>query len=304
MVKNKKRIGILRGGDGDDYEFSLRAGGDIIHNINKHLAKKFNVVDILVDQGGVWHAMGLPIKPAELINKVDVVWSVAHPRFSTIVENFSIPVIGADAFSSTISGNRALLEKHMKDNLGISMPRHFILPLFQEDFDGSKEKYVNKKAREIFEKFSPPWIVRFLPEDRTIGVYVVKTMDKLENVIKEGVERKKSILIEELIYGKVAPVHSVVGFRGEDIYTFPIENNFTFAEKEKLSDVTKSLHGHFKNHSYLKSNFILTPRGKIYLTGIIFTPNIKPNSHFSKACESVGAQTHNIVEHILERVLS
>jgi len=299
----KKRIGILRGGEGEDYLNSLRMGGDIISHLIDNFPKKYRVVDILIDQDGLWHAGGLPIVPADLIHKVDVVWNVAHPNLSLTLQQFSIPIIGVNAFTSSLGGNRTLLEQHIKNNLGISMPRHIIFPVYQEDFDGPKDRYVRKKGREVLEKFPGPWIVRFLPEDRRLGVYVAKTFLELENAIENGLNNQKSILVEELITGKVASVHSVLGFRGDDIYIFPLENTFTSVEKEKLSSVAKSLHEYFGEHPYLKSNFIVTPRGKIYLTRVLFHPNLKTDSHLSKACESVGAKMHHLVEHILERAL-
>ena len=300
---SKKRIGVLRGGEGKDYLNSLRMGGEIISHLAEHLAEKYKVIDILVDQNGLWHAGGLPIVPADLIHKVDVVWNVAHPNLSLTLRQFSIPTIGVNAFASSIGDNRTLLEQHIKNNLGINMPKHIIFPFYQEDFDGSKEKYVVEKSREVLEKFAGPWIVRFLPEDHRLGIHIAKTFLELEYTIKEGMNNKKSILVEELISGKVVSMHSIRGFRGENIYTFPLENNFTITEKEKLNIIAKNLHNHFGEHPYLKSNFVVTPMGKVYLTGILFHPNLKSDSHLSKACESVGAKMHHMVEHIIEQVL-
>ena len=88
-----------------------------------------------------------------------------------------------------------------------------------------------------------------------------------------------------------------------DIYAFPPGNSFgVFAveEKEKLAASAKKLHKHIGAKHYLKSDFILTPRGKVYLLQINLTPNLKPDSHFSQVCELVGAKPHHVVEHILE----
>ena len=40
--------------------------------------------------------------------------------------------------------------------LDINMPKHIVFPVYQEDFDGPKEKYAEKKAGEVFQKFGPP----------------------------------------------------------------------------------------------------------------------------------------------------
>src|SRR5262245_882611 len=137
QVGTKKRVGILRGGTGENYSSSLIEGGDIISHITQNLAEKYKTVDILIDRDGVWHLNGLPIVPAEVAHKVDVVWNVAHPESRTIVQNFSIPQVSSGHFYSALANNRDILREHIK-KIGIHMPRHIISP---------------KSAREVFEKF-------------------------------------------------------------------------------------------------------------------------------------------------------
>ena len=67
--------------------------------------------------------------------------------------------------------------------------------------------------------------------------------------------------------------------------------------------LVKELHQHLGAKHYLKSDFVLTPRGKIHLLQIDVMPDLKPNSHFSQVVESVGAKMHHVVEHMLENVL-
>jgi len=47
-LKDKKRIGILRGGMGDFYETSLKEGGDIILYLLDNLSEKLKVIDTQV----------------------------------------------------------------------------------------------------------------------------------------------------------------------------------------------------------------------------------------------------------------
>jgi D-alanine-D-alanine ligase len=192
------------------------------------------------------------------------------------------------------------------------MPKSIILPLYQKDFDGPRERYAIKKAKEVFEKFPSPWIVKSFTPDSNMGIHLTKTFNELAGAIEDGVKHEKSILIEEFIAGKVASVHSVRGFRGHlpaqagDIYTFPLGNSFgifSADEKEKLTALAKDLHKHIGAKHYLKSDFVLSPRGKVYLLGIESTPDLKKDSHFSQVCESVGTKMHNVVEHILKSVL-
>lgn len=282
--KTKKRIGILRGGAGKYYASSIKKGGEIILHIHEKLSDKYKVVDILVDKDYVWHINGLPINTSILINKVDVVWNTSHPSFSNILDSLNIPNIGISSIYSILDNNKELLQKYIKD-IGLNIPRFVIAP---------------KTAEEVFRKFGSPWIIKNSNEIR-----IVKTFDELTKIINYG----DDLIVEEFIAGKIASVHSVPKFRGQDIYTFPLGNLpagkagsrgiFRAEEKKKLEALAKSLHTITNTSHYLKSDFVLSPRGKVYLLQIDGIPNLKIGSHFEEVCESVGTKMHHVVEHIL-----
>jgi len=298
-----KRIGILRGGAGKHYATSLQKGGEIISHIFEKLSHKYKPVDIFIDKNHIWHCGGVPINPGDLMNKIDIAWNVAHPSLSNILDSLSIPHISTPAFSSTLENSKELLRKHMKE-IGVQMPRSIIIPAYQKDFDGPRERYAIKKAKEVFEKFSSPWIVKSFTEDSNIAIHLAKTFPELVNAIEDGVKHEKSILVGEFITGKIASVHTIPMYRGEDIYTFPLGNsfgNFSAGEKEILSHVAKDLHRHIGAKHYLKSDFVLNSHGRVYLLQIESIPDLKSDSHFSQVCESIGAKMHHVVEHILEQ---
>ena len=47
-------------------------------------------------------------------------------------------------------------------SVGVQMPRSMVLPVYQKDFDGPRERYAIKKAKEVHEKFGAPWMVKSL----------------------------------------------------------------------------------------------------------------------------------------------
>ena len=315
--KDKIRVGVLRGGDEEYYQYSIRKGGEIILYFHDNLSHKYRPIDILIDKEGVWHAKGMPIMPAELLHKVDVVWNLSHQRFSNILESFSIPVIGVPPFAPFFRNSKEMLSENMK-KISIRMPRRIVLPLYQEDFDlpsprlrqgtaaQQKKEYAIRKAKEVFQKFSSPWIVKSFTPDKNMGIHLAKTFPELVEAIEDGVRHEQGIVVEEFIEGRVATVHSVPGFRGQEVYTFPLGNSygsFSSVEKELLDGMAKKLHDHTGSRHYLKSDFILASRGRVYLLNIELEPDLDRNSHFSQACEQIGAKTHQVVEHILERAM-
>ncbi len=295
----KKRVGVLRGGTGDKYAASLRKGGDILLHISESLGDRYKTFDILVDKEGIWHLNGLKIMPVELINKVDVVWNVAGPGVTPVLDNFSIPNVSVGSLPSAFQNSRDMLREHMK-KIGVNMPRSLVLPVYQKDFDGPRERYSIKKAKEVFEKFSSPWIVKSFTPDASMGIHVAKTFPELVDAIEDGVNHEKSILVEEFISGNAGSAHSLNNFRGHDIYIIP-PTNLTAKEKEKLAGLVKDLHQHLGAEHYLKTDFIIHPKRGVFLTDIDLTPDLRSQSHLEQALDSVGAKMHNIVEHILEK---
>jgi D-alanine-D-alanine ligase-like ATP-grasp enzyme len=305
MDKNKKRIGILRGGEGDYYETSLKNGSDLLLHVYENLNKNFKVLDILVDSKGIWHFNGLPIMPADLFHKVDLVWNVSHPNFSQILKNFSIPFIESK-FSILNKNNREILNHYIKNNVKVNMPRNVNLSVYEENLDGPPEEYAFKKAQEVFQKFTSPWIIK------SNLTQVVQTFPDLVNAILNSTNYQKSILVEESIPGKVFSTHSVSNFRNQDIYVFPPEGfHPNAAEKVELIELAKSLHKHLGQNHYLKSDFILKPKkfnqnnqgSQLYLTNLETIPNLYPDSQLSKSCQIVGAQTSHVLEAIIMSAL-
>ena len=295
-VKQKRRIGIVRGGDVDDYERSLKDGGDIFLSIHENLGEDWKPVDILIDRNGVWHADGIPLQEkTDLVQKVDAVWNAT-------------PYFGIDSFPYAISENRNMLREHMSA-ISVLMPRHILIPAYQEDFDGPREKYPAKKAREIFERFGAPWIIRSVVPDPDMAIHIARTYPELVDAIFDAMNHERSIFVEEFIMGRDVSTHALSGFRGEDLYVFPHpDKRQAFAslkteEKLKVDDLARKVFEHMGVSHYLGSDFKINSRGKIYLTDIKLIPSFDKDSDLVSLGDYVGADKHHIIGHILERIL-
>lgn len=313
-TQTKIRVGVLRGGDEEHFDLSLRQGSEAMLFILENLSDKYIPVDIFVDRDGIWHAKGLPIFLADLPNKVDVVWNTAHNSFSQMLRNFNIPVFDAGHNSTFFGNNDQILQNHIK-NIGGTIPKSILLPAYQEDFDGEKKLYAQKKAKEVFHKFCSPWVIKSFTKDSGVGIHVAKTFPELISAIEDILEHSQnSILVEELVLGKAVSVHSLKGFRNEDHYNFPLLdyktdnlfslNHFSDIEKENIFAFTKNLHKSLdKNTCYLKVDYVVKPNGKVYVTSTSFSPDFRPSSHLEKSAISVGSKIHNVFEHILDNAL-
>lgn len=297
----QKRIGILRGGLGDNYHYSLRRGGELLSYLTENLGEKYKPVDILIDREGVWHLAGRPIQLSDLMHRVDLIWNVAHANHSHSLDSLSVPHLSAAPFFEALKSSKQLLREHLRTT-DVSLPRSVILPVYQADFDGPADRYAMKKAIDIHAKFGAPWIVKSFAPEQNMGMHLAKTFPELVSAITDGIKHKDSIIVEEFITGSVGAFHSVVGFRGEEIYVFPQSPGSIFSptEKEKLNALVKDLHRHLNAEHYLKSDLLITPRGKVYLLEFENTPDLKSGSHLHQACEHSGTNINQLVEHMLE----
>ena len=297
-----KRVGILRGGMGDDYRFSLKRGGEVLGHIYEHLSPEWTALDILIDKAGVWHLRGAPILPAQLMHQVDVVWNEAHSSFAHTLRQVAIPHISAPHFGHGIAQSRDILREHIKNMQisGIKIPRGIILPLWQGDIDGEWDKYLIKKAKDAHDKIPPPWIVRPLGR-KDVASHTANTFSELVRALDDIMAHSESAVVEELIAGEEVSAHSVPGFRGQSRYVFPLGNA---NEEDKLQQIISDLYDRLGAKHYLKSDFVLSPRRGVYLLNLEFWPDFAADSSFTKACEGVGAKPHHVIEHMLESTLS
>lgn len=296
----RKTIGIIRGGK-EDYQKSIFQGGEIISFIQNNLFDKLKPMDILIDRQEVWYLSGLPIKPADLISQIDLVWNFSHPNYLNVLENLSIPIIGHSSFAHSFSKSKEMLETHMKE-VDVKIPRHFVIPVFQEDIDGPRDKYILAKAKEVLSKFPAPWIIKTFTPDSNTAIHLVKTFPQLIEALEDMVNSKKSILVEEFIAGKIISTHSISGFRNEEIYVFPPQN-LLVSEKDKLINLAKKIHQKLALNHYLKSDFILNSKGDVFLFNLDFLPDFQEDSHFSQSCTYVASDKKEIILHLMESVL-
>jgi D-alanine-D-alanine ligase len=295
------------------------------------LKDRYLPIDIFIDRDGIWHINGIPTTLDKVAQKVDVIVNALHGDYGEDgkvqqqLEQWGIPYTGSGPFASALGYNKSLAKDEFT-KLGIKTPKHILFPAYQEDFDGPKDRYAAQKAREVWGRISPPWIVKPLTGGSSMGIHVCKTFDSLVNAFLDGVNQKVSVLVEEFIIGKEATVGVIDNFRGKKVYTLPpveiripktstffdkdikyngksleiCPGNFTEEEKKELERLAALIHTGLDLSHYSRSDFMVHPKKGIYALEVNTLPGLTEESLMPKALEAVGSSLPEFIEHIIK----
>jgi D-alanine-D-alanine ligase len=261
-------------------------------------------LDIFISKDGVWHANGMPVTLDILKDKIDVIWNALHGDYGKngqiqkLLEKYGIPYTGSDLQASFISHNKVLTKEKFAE-LGINTPKHILLSAYLEDLDGPREEYIYKKAREILELLPPPWIVKSLTGDSSMGIHVCRTFQELVRAFEIGVREKISILVEEMIEGRHASISVIDNFRGEDTYPFLSSDNLSRDEKQKIESLAVKIHNGLDLNHYSQIHFIISPKKGVYAIEVDTLPELAEDSQLGKHLQLVGSSMPEFIKHII-----
>lgn len=325
-------IGVLRGGVDKRYKTSLDNGASVLNCLRSDkMSEKYRAVDIFIDEEGTWHINGIPMTMDKISERVDMVLNALLGSYAEDgniqkqLEEAGIPYAGTDSVSSAISHNKDLTKQEFI-KMGIKTPSHILFPLYQEDFDEPRSRYPQIKAREVWEKISPPWVVKPLSGGSSMGVHVCKTFQDLTEAIEDGMNSKTSILVEEFIKGKEATVGVINNFRNTEIYVLPpveirlpknslfFDHNtknyeslpiacpglFKEEEKRELERLAILIHKNLNLKHFSKSDFIVHPKRGIYALEVNTQSEFMNHSIITHALESVGSNLSELLDHLIK----
>jgi D-alanine-D-alanine ligase len=329
------KVGVIRGGVSSEYEVSLKTGNNVLSHLRgDKLNKIYKPIDIFIDQDGVWHINGKPVKIEEVFKSVDVIFNALHGYFGEdgkvqqILDQWKIPYTGSGAFASALGYNKVLAKEQFK-NLGIKTPDYLVIPKYNEEIDGPLEIYSVKIAKQIHDKIPPFWIMKPLSGGSYIGMKICKTYADIINAFMEGININGDILVEEMIEGKEATVGVINNFRNNSVYVLPsIEiripksktffdfeaehkgqseevcpGNFTSEEKAELERLATLIHTGLNLDHYSKSDFILSPKKGIYTLEVNTLPGLTNESLVPKMLNAVGSTVPEFIDHVIQLAL-
>lgn len=331
-----KRVGVIRGNLNNRTKSSLENGSLVISFFSESKIKdSYKPVDIFVEQGEKWFLNGVETKLNKIAEQIDVAINTIYGDFGEdgkmgqILEGLNIPYIGSDSVASSLSYDKDIT-KNALSNFKIKTPRHLLFPAYFKDLDSSQneskeedqiKEYVANKARDVWAKLPPPWIIKPLTGGSSLGVSVCNSIEDLIKAFTLGVKERVSLIAEEYIKGKEGSVVTVNNFRGQEIYSFPpveivlpegkafcdnelkdggqikiiCPGNFTIDQKREIEEMAKQIHRELNLRHYSKIDFIVNRNG-IYIIEVNTMAEYKENSILNKSLESVGS---NMIEFLL-----
>jgi len=317
----KKKVGVLRGGPSSEYEVSLKTGKSVIDS----LADKYEVLDIFISKDGVWHHMGVPIKPENIFKKVDVIFNALHGSYGedgtvqTLLDQFAIPYTGSTALASAVGMNKVLSKKVYK-NAGLKTPLHTTV---------NKDNHSFAEITKLFKSFPMPAVVKPVSGGSSVGTAIAKTLFELDCAINDALLYSDTALVEEFILGKEATCGVVDDFRQEPVYTLlPVEirkpsesaffdynakyggksqeicpGNFTAEEKKVIQEMAKEAHKALGLRHYSRSDFIIHPRRGVYILETNTLPGLTGESLLPKSLQAVGCSLPDFLDHLIRLAL-
>ncbi len=323
-MSRKKRIGVLRGGPGDESEVSLGSGANILKTIADKLDDKYVGVDVIIDKDSRWTIDGSPVDPLGWHHYFDFAWNSLHGKYGEdgtiqrFMEIHHIPFSGSGSLGSALGMNKSVTKRIAK-SYGITTPH------WKECKSDLLKDNMKSILYEIFSGFSLPVVIKPSSSGSSVGVTVVSSKDQVEPALVNASKYADVILIEEYIQGTEATCGVIEGFRDEDMYSLPaveirpknnffdyeskysggsieiVPGRFSNEEKAKIGYISKMIHKILHLRHYSRSDFIVNPKRGVVFLEVNTLPGTTDESLLPKSLRSVGSDLHEFVDHIISR---
>jgi len=323
MTSEKIRVGVMRGGPGNEYEVSLRTGAAVLQNIPRD---SFEPFDIFIDRAGVWNMEGAARSPRAILHNADVVFNALHGEWGEdggaqeMMDALGARYTGSGAMASRRAMQKALA-KTMLVAHGIKTPVWRVV----HSSDGDTKNI----SAELYRSFPQPSVIKPLSSGSSVGVSIARNAGELANSLASAFSISDFALIEEYITGKEATVGVINGFREERLYSLlPIEivppqnaaffdydakyggkteeicpGRFSKEEADELRGLAAAAHDILGMRHYSRSDFIIHPKRGIYFLETNSLPGLTNESLVPKALRAVGADLPEFLSHIIIRAL-
>ena len=298
-LSSKIKVAVLRGGPSSGYESSLKTGEHILSAL-RDISETYEPLDIFISKDGEWHRGGLVHEPHRALEHVDVVWNALHHglygedgQVQRILESLQIPFTGSSTVASALAMNKdmakCLYQKH-----SLLTPAHELIT----------EKDLNEdQLIDIFRNYLPPVVVKSARASGSLSVSLAHTFNELKQSIKEAFTRSPRVLVEEFVKGDKISCAVIEGVKGERTYALPPSSEsklkLTVEENKEIEGMAKRAHEALGLSHYSSSDFIITPRKKIYILETNSLPALHQDSLTRQSLHAIDWRPRDFVSHVL-----
>jgi D-alanine-D-alanine ligase len=237
------------------------------------------------------------------------------------LERHAVPFTGTRNLASARARNKADAKAHLsalKDlNSQYKIPPSLLVA-------NSPEVHFANTAREVFQRFGPPYVVKPVHGGNSHSIEIAETVFALPAAIERVMgETGDDVLIEQYVLGRHVSSYVVEGFRNQDTYVLPtVETNLlkgnrgitreqkrdeyahtdvlqhvSLEVKKQLEDAAREIHEKLDLSHYSKIDFILAPHGAYFLEANTH-PDLGANSALPKPLDYVGSTLKELYHHL------
>ena len=312
-LSSKIKVAVVRGGESDAYPSSLKTGGHILSTL-REMPEIYEPIDIFISKDGEWHREGLVDNPHKVLRYVDVVWNALHGKYGEdgqaqrILESLKVPFTGSSAVASALSMDKDMAKRIYRRH-SLLTPEH---ELIREGDDDIRDKLIT-----IFRSYLHPVIVKPANASGSLGVRKVSTFEELQEAIEDTFEYSPRVMVEEFIGGDEATCMVIEGAKGETRPNVPFctgeaiyalqpvskSGNLQTEESKKIEEMAKRAHEVLGLRHYSSSDFLITPRNRIYILETNSLPEIHTQSIAYNSLSSTGWHSRDFVNHVIGLVM-
>lgn len=302
------KVAVLRGGPSYAYDESLQTGAYVL-SLLREMPESYEPLDVFIGKNGDWHYSGLVEEPHRILSKADVVWNAMHGPYGEdgkvqqLLDSLSVPFAGSGTMASSFANNKDIAKR---------LYRKHTIPTPEFEIISEADFFNEDKLIHIFRNFVHPVIVKPSTGVRAMSVRLAHTFIELKDAIKRALEHSPKAVVEEYVSGVVSSCTVLEGAKGESLYAFlpthlKIKRTTTkpsTEENKQMEELAKKAHNILGLRHFSSSDFIITPKGKIYLLETNSAPVFYEDSLMHQSLKNSGWRPKDFVDHSLKLALN
>ncbi|ADO46163.1 D-alanine/D-alanine ligase [Hydrogenobacter thermophilus TK-6] len=286
------RVVVLMGGRSEEREISLKTGEAVLRAIRElgHEAIPLDLEENLCQKL-------LEIKPDKVFIALHGTYG-EDGRVQGLLDILGIPYTGSGVLGSCLAMDKDITKKILTFHR-IPVPAGICV-----------------RRGETFEWHSFPAVVKPADQGSSVGLFLVKDHDELENAVREVLSISHKVLIEEYIIGRDITVGILKGealppveikpkkgiYDYESKYTKGM-SDYVFLEDEKLikklQDIALMVHKYLELKDISRVDFRLSEDGVAYVLEANTIPGMTELSLFPMMCKKKGIEFKEMIHMLL-----